>query len=86
MYRAYDRHLYERFTDTPATPKIVPLAGDHPRVDRSVAVSRTLERPAARGRKNELVSRFPMSSATACCAASLWIRAARPTKPTPKSM
>ena len=28
MYRAYDRHLYERFTDTPATPRIVPLAGD----------------------------------------------------------
>jgi hypothetical protein len=34
MYRAYDRHLYERFTDTPATPRIVPLAGDQldPRV------------------------------------------------------
>jgi hypothetical protein len=28
MYRAYDRHLYERFTDTPATPKIDPLAAD----------------------------------------------------------
>jgi hypothetical protein len=34
MYRAYDRHLYERFTDTPVTPRIVPLTGDHldPRV------------------------------------------------------
>lgn len=29
MYRAYDRHLYERRTDTPAAaPRIVPLTGD----------------------------------------------------------
>ena len=27
MYRAYDRHLYERSTDTPSTPRIVPLTG-----------------------------------------------------------
>ena len=27
MYRAYDRHLYERSTDTPVTPRIVPLTG-----------------------------------------------------------
>lgn len=28
MYRAYDRHLYERFTDTPVTARTVPLNGD----------------------------------------------------------
>ena len=34
MYRAYDRHLYDRPADTPAAAKIVPLAGDqlNPRV------------------------------------------------------
>ena len=34
MYRAYDRHLYDRPADTPAAAKIVPLTGDqlNPRV------------------------------------------------------
>jgi len=56
MYRAYDRHLYERFTDTPATPRIVPLVGDQ--LDPRVIVHPLLFcPPLARGVRYLLVRR-----------------------------
>jgi hypothetical protein len=56
MYRAYDRHLYERFTDTPATPKIDPLAAD--KLDPRVVVHPLLYcPPLAHGVRYLLVRR-----------------------------
>jgi hypothetical protein len=56
MYRAYDRHLYERSADTPAAPRIVPLAGDQ--LDPRVVVHPLLFCPLLdRGQRYVLVRR-----------------------------
>jgi hypothetical protein len=56
MYRAYDRHLYERPTDTPATVEIDPLDREH--LDHRVVVHPLLLcPPVAHGVRYILVRR-----------------------------